>query len=100
MPNPAAVLYGAPVGASETFASDVHDEPPFVDCRSQTFQPPPRLSIQVITIVDPLPAAATEVASAPPAEVVVSVAALQVAPESVDLRTYTLPLAPTLVEPL
>ena len=47
-----------------------------------------------------VPTAATEVASAPPADVVISVAALHVAPESVDRRTYTLPFAPTLVEPL
>ena len=93
-------MYDAPLVASETLASAVQVEPPFVDWRSQTFHAPPRLSIHVITIVDPLPAAATDVASAPPADVVISVAALHVAPESVDRRTYTLPFAPTLVEPL
>ena len=47
-----------------------------------------------------MPTAATWVASAPPAEVVISTRALQVAPESVERRTYTFPFAPTLVEPL
>ena len=75
--------------------------PPSADCRSQTFKAPPRLSIQVITNWPAaLPAAATWVASAPPAEVVISTRADQVAPESVERRTYTLPFAPTLVDPL
>ena len=87
--------------ASEIFASALQLTPPSVDSRSQTFQAPPRLSIQVITNWPvALPAAATDVASAPPADVVISVAALQLAPELVERRTYTLPFAPTVVEPL
>jgi hypothetical protein len=36
-------LYDAPAVASEILASGVQDEPPLVDWRSHTFQPPPRL---------------------------------------------------------
>jgi hypothetical protein len=75
--------------------------PPSEDCRSQTLKAPPRLSIQVITNWPvALPAAATWWRPPRQPEVVISTRALQEAPESVERRTYTLPFAPTLVDPL